>query len=107
VNPDTPNVLQTMMQFHQANTRAKNANKIFLETEKEQDADEKTVEELKRQIQPKRPHTHDDDGDAQEDVSWYVSWYHELRREEVRVAHPQVGGVQGHQVLRRGQCPRR
>jgi hypothetical protein len=36
-----------------------------------------------------------------------VSWYHELRREEVRVAGSQVGGVQGHQVLRRGQCPRR
>ncbi len=34
---------------------------------------------------------------------------HDLRREEVRVAGPQVqvGGVQGHQVLRRGQRPRR
>ncbi len=33
----------------------------------------------------------------------------DLRREEVRVAGPQVqvGGVQGHQVLRRGQRPRR
>jgi hypothetical protein len=26
-----------------------------------------------------------------------------LRREEVRVTSPEVGGVQGHQVLRRGQ----
>ena len=31
----------------------------------------------------------------------------DLCREEVRVPGPQVGGVQGDQVLRRGQCPRR
>jgi hypothetical protein len=38
-----------------------------------------------------------------------VSWYHEVSREKVRVTGPevQVGTVQGHQVLRRGQCPRR
>jgi hypothetical protein len=53
----------------------------------------------------------------EEDASWTLldlqvrdgSWSHDLRREEVRVAGPQVqvGGVQGHQVLRRGQRPRR
>ncbi len=48
VNPDTPNVLQAMMKLEQANARAKNANKVALEVEKEKDAAEKTVEELKR-----------------------------------------------------------
>jgi hypothetical protein len=37
---------------------------IVLETEKERDAAEKAVEELKRQVQPKRTHTDDDAGDA-------------------------------------------
>jgi hypothetical protein len=31
--------------------------KLVLETQKERDAAEKAVEELKRQLQPKRPHT--------------------------------------------------
>jgi hypothetical protein len=48
VNPDTPNVLQAMMKLEQANARAKNTNKVALEAEKEKDAAEKTVEELKR-----------------------------------------------------------
>jgi hypothetical protein len=50
VNPDTPNVLQTMMKLEKANARAKTANKVALETEKEKDATEKAVEELKRQL---------------------------------------------------------
>ncbi len=54
VSPDTPNVLQAMMQLRQAKTCAEVANKIALEAEKERDAAEKTVEELKRQLQPKR-----------------------------------------------------
>jgi hypothetical protein len=53
VDPDAPNVLQAMMKLEQANARAKTANKVALETEKEKDAAEKTVEELKRQLQPK------------------------------------------------------
>ena len=57
VNPDAPNVLQAMMKLEQANARAKTTNKVSLETEKEKDADEKTVEELKRQLQPKRART--------------------------------------------------
>ncbi len=62
VNPDAPNVLQAMMKLEQANARAKTANKVALETEKEKDAAEKAVEELKRQLQPKRPLTDDDAG---------------------------------------------
>jgi hypothetical protein len=51
VNPDAPNVLQAMMKLEQANARAKTANKVALEAEKEKDAAEKAVEELKRQLQ--------------------------------------------------------
>jgi hypothetical protein len=61
VSPDTPNVLQEMMQLEQAKTRAKAANKLALEVEKEKDAAEKAVEKLKRRLQPKRSHTHYDD----------------------------------------------
>ncbi len=48
MNPDTP----------------KTANKVALEAEKEKDAAEKAVEDLKRQLQPKRARTDDDAGDA-------------------------------------------
>ncbi len=48
------------MQLEQAKTRAKAANKVALEAEKEKDAAEKAVEELKRQTQPKTTRTHDD-----------------------------------------------
>ena len=64
VNPDAPNVLQAMMKLEQANARAKTANKVALEAEKEKDAAEKAVEELKRQLHPKRARTDDDAGDA-------------------------------------------
>jgi hypothetical protein len=53
VSPDTPNVLQAMMQFRQAKCRAETTNKLALEAEKERDAVEKAVEELKQQLQPK------------------------------------------------------
>jgi hypothetical protein len=62
VDPDAPNVLQAMMQLQQAKSRAEAANKLALEAEKERDAAEKAVEELKRQLQPKRPRTDDDAG---------------------------------------------
>jgi hypothetical protein len=48
VSPDPPNVLQAMMQLRQAKSRAEAANKLALEVEKERDAAEKAVEELKR-----------------------------------------------------------
>ncbi len=49
VNPDTPNVVHVMMKLEQAKARAKTANKVALEEEKEKDVAEKAVEELKRQ----------------------------------------------------------
>ena len=48
MSPDTPNLLQAMMQLEQVKTRAKFANKVALESEKEKDTAEKAGEELKR-----------------------------------------------------------
>ena len=50
VSPDAPNVLQALMHLEQDNTRAKSSKKVTLETEKDKNADEKAVEELKRQL---------------------------------------------------------
>ena len=74
VDPDTPNVLQAMMKLEQAKARAKTANKLALEAEKESDAAEKAVEELKRQLQPKRARTDDDAGDAHEQLAEVDNW---------------------------------
>jgi hypothetical protein len=52
------------MKIDQAKARAKTANKIALEVEKEEDVAEKAVEELKRQFQPKSAPSHDDPGDV-------------------------------------------
>ncbi len=52
------------MQLGQAKNRAEAANKVALEAEKEKDD---AVEELKRQLQPKRARTHGDAGDADAD----------------------------------------
>ncbi len=52
------------MQLEQVKARAEAVNKVALEEEKERDAAEKAVEELKRQLQPKRTRTDDDAGDA-------------------------------------------
>ncbi len=43
-----------MMKLERANAHAKTANKVALEAEKKKDSAEKTVEGLKRQLQPKR-----------------------------------------------------
>jgi hypothetical protein len=53
-----------MMQLQQAKSRAEAANKLALEAEKERDAAEKAVEELKRQLHPKRARTDDEAGNA-------------------------------------------
>ena len=74
VSPDAPNVLQAMMQLRQAKSRAEAANKLALEAEKERDAAEKAVEELKRQLQPKRARTDDDAGDAHEQQAIWLPW---------------------------------
>jgi hypothetical protein len=50
VSPNTANVLQSMMKLEQAKARAKTANKVALEAEKERDTAETAVEELKRQL---------------------------------------------------------
>jgi hypothetical protein len=74
VSQDTPNVLQAMMQLEQAKSRAEAANKLALEALKERDAAEKAVEELKRQLHPKRARTHDDAGDAHEMLAEVDNW---------------------------------
>ncbi len=74
------------MNLEQAKTRAKAANKLALEAEKEKDAAEQAVEELKRQLQPKRARTHDDTGDTHEVIAEVDNWdliVH--RREATRV----------------------
>jgi hypothetical protein len=86
VNPDAPNVLQSMMKLEQANARAKTANKVALESEKEKDAAEKAVEELKRQLQPKRARSDTDAGDAHEILAEVDNWdLRDHRREGTRV----------------------
>jgi len=72
VSPDTPNVLQTMMQLQQSKSRTETANKVALETEKERDTAEKAVEELK--LQQKRTRTDDDAGDAHEMLVEVDNW---------------------------------
>ena len=74
VDPDAPNVLQAMMQLQQAKSRAEAANKLALEAEKERDAAEKAVEELKRQLQPKSARTDDDAGDAHDVLAEFDNW---------------------------------
>jgi hypothetical protein len=45
------------VKLEQAKARAKTTNKVAMEAEKEKDAAEKAVEELKRQLQPKTART--------------------------------------------------
>jgi hypothetical protein len=107
VSPDTPNVLQAMMQLEQAKTRAKSANKFALETEKEKDGAEQTLEELKRHLQPKRVHTHDDAGDAHEVLTEVDNWDLSVhRREATRVQNrrdTQVGSRENQPTPRTGK----
>jgi hypothetical protein len=74
VSPDTPNMLQAMMQLRQDKSRAETAHKVVLEEEKKRDTDEKAMEELKRQIQPKRGLTDDDAGDPHEMLTEVDNW---------------------------------
>ncbi len=62
------------MKLEQAKAHSKTANKVSLEAEKERDAPETAVEELKRQLQPKRAHTDDDAGDAHEMLVNVDNW---------------------------------
>jgi predicted nucleic acid-binding Zn-ribbon protein len=63
-----------MMQLQQVKSRAEAANKFALEEEKKRDAAEKAVEELKRQLQPKRARSDDDAGDAHEVFTEVENW---------------------------------
>jgi hypothetical protein len=59
---------------------------LLLEVEKEKDATEKAVEELKRQLQPKRTHTDDDAGDAHDLIAEFDNCdLSDHRREGTRV----------------------
>ena len=107
MNPDTPNVFQSMMKLEQANARAKTANKVALEAEKEKDAAEKAVEELKRQLQPKRARTDDDAGDAHDLLAEFDNCdLSDHRREATRVqnrCNVQVGSRDNQQNPRTGK----
>jgi hypothetical protein len=93
VSPDTPNVLQAMMQLRQVKSRSETANKFPLDAEKERDADEKAVEELKRQLQPKRARTDDDAGDAHEMLAEVDNWdLRDHRQQSTRVQNLMVQG---------------
>ena len=59
----------------------KTANRLTLEAEKEKDAAEKAVDELKRQLQPKRTRTHDA-GDAHEMIAEVDNWDLSVQRRE-------------------------
>ena len=107
VDPDAPNVLQAMMKLEQATARAKTANKVALEAEKEKDAAEKAVAELKRQLQPKRARTDADAGDAHEIHAEVDNWdLRDHRREATRVQNRrnvQVGSRDNQQKPRPGK----
>ncbi len=76
-----------MMKIEQAKGHEKTANKIALQAEKEKDAAEKTLEELKRQLQPKRTCTDDDDDDAHEMLAEVDYW--DLRDHRQQATHVQ------------------
>ena len=95
------------MKLERANARAKTANKVALEAEKEKDAAEKAVEELKRQLQPKRAHTDDDAGDAHDLLAEFDNWdLRDHRREGTHVQNRrnvQVGSRINQQQPRPGK----
>ena len=60
---------------------------MALEAEKEKEAAEKAVEELKRQLQPKRGRTDDDAGDTHKQLAEVDNW--DLRDHRQQVTHVQ------------------
>jgi hypothetical protein len=107
VDPGAPNVLQAMMKLERANARAKTAKKVALEAEKEKDAAEKEVEELKGQLQPKKARSDADAGDAHEIHAEVDNWdLRDHRREGTRVQNRrnvQVGSRDNQQKPRPGK----
>ncbi len=94
------------MKLEQAKARAKTANKVALEAEKERDAAETAVEELKRQLQPKRSRTDDDAGDTHEMFVNVDNWdLRDHRQQATRVQtrrNVQVGSRQNQAKPRTG-----
>jgi vacuolar-type H+-ATPase subunit D/Vma8 len=79
--------MYAIMQLRQTKSRTEAANKVALEVEKERDAVEKAVAELKRQLNPKRADTDDDVGDAHEMLAEFDNW--DLRDHRQQVTHVQ------------------
>ena len=84
VSPDTPNVIQSMMQVDQTKTHVKSANKVALEEEKEKD-DEKEE-------------TH-----VRAGHHWLLKFgqVDGSMSEGVHIGSPEVRGVQGETFLQR------
>jgi hypothetical protein len=95
------------MKLERVNGRAKTANKVALEEEKEKDTAEKEVEELKRQLQPKRTRSDADAGDAHEILAEVDNWdLRDHHREGTRVQNRrnvQVGSHINQQQPRPGR----
>ncbi len=89
------------MQLRQAKSRTEAANKLALEAEKERDAAGKAVEEMKRQLQPKRARTDDDAGDAHERLAEVDNWdLRDHRQQATRVQNRlNVGCHQGFEIV--------
>ncbi len=58
MSPDTPNVLEAMVQLEQVRTCTIASNKFALDAEKEKDAAEQEVQRLQQLLQVKRTRTH-------------------------------------------------
>ena len=91
------------MHLEQAKTRAKPANRVVLEAEKEKDTAEKSVE----QLHPKRARTDDDTGDAHDLLAKFDNCdLSDHRREGTRVQNRrnvQVGSRDNQQKPRTGK----
>jgi len=59
------------------------ANKAVLEVEKERDELHNQIEQIKEQLHPKRPRTHDDAGDAHEMIAEVDNWDLRDHRQQV------------------------
>jgi hypothetical protein len=94
------------MQFRQSKSRTESAKKLALEAEKERDAAEKAVEELKRHLQPKRPRTDDGAGDVHEKLTEVDNWdLRDHRQQATRVQNcrnVQVGSHMNQEKPRTG-----
>jgi hypothetical protein len=87
VSPNTPNVLQELVQLEQVKIAQKTSNVVDLDTEKEKDTTEQVVQRLQQLLQAKKARTHvvtvhDDNCDKQSSDDWNLADY---RREAARI----------------------